>query len=225
MLIIDDEENSVNLVRLGLRYEGFQVECAHDGEQGLIAVQRMAPDLILLDLAMPALEGFEVIRRLRASPVTRHIPLLVVTAHADKKYRIKGFDLGADDYITKPFTFEELLARMKAVLRRQGLIAKKEDDLVLKSGDLELNTRTREVTRSGRPIELTATEYLLLHLFLSHPGEVLDRQTILNQVWGYDFLGETEIIEVYVRSLREKIEDSPSNPRLLQTVQGIGYVL
>ena len=225
VLIIDDEENSVNLVRLGLKYEGFQVEWASDGEEGLIAARRIAPDLILLDLAMPVMEGFEVIRRLRTSPVTRHIPILVVTGHIDEKYRIKGFDLGVDDYILKPFAFEELLTRMKAVLRRQGLIAKKEDDLVLKSGDLELNTRTHEVTRSGHPIELTVTEYNLLLLFLSYPGQVLDRQTILNLVWGYDFLGETSIIEVYIRYLREKIEDSPDNPRLLQTVRGIGYVL
>ena len=138
--------------------------------------------------------------------------------------RIAGLDMGADDYLTKPFSFEELVARMRAILRRQNRTRSDEGE-ILQFDDLQLNTSTREVTRGPRQIELTATEYNLLHLFMSHPKQVLDRQTILNRVWGYDFLGETNIIEVYVRYLREKIEDSPSTPRLIQTVRGVGYVL
>ncbi|HEX4715022.1 MAG TPA: response regulator transcription factor, partial [Ktedonobacteraceae bacterium] len=171
----------------------------------------------------------EVCRRLRANPITQDIPVLMLTAKDDVHDRIAGLDTGADDYLTKPFSFEELVARIRAILRRQS--RGRSDELeaghgqILQFGDLQLNTSTREVLRGQRQIELTATEYNLLHLFMSHPRQVLDRQTILNRVWGYDFLGETNIIEVYVRYLREKIEDSPSTPRLIQTVRGVGYVL
>jgi len=153
----------------------------------------------------------------------------MLTAKDDVSDRITGLDTGADDYLTKPFSFEELVARIRAILRRQSR-GRSEDggaahEQILQFGDLQLNPSTREVLRGNRQIELTATEYNLLHLFMSHPRQVLDRQTILNRVWGYDFLGETNIIEVYVRYLREKIEDTPSSPRLIQTVRGVGYVL
>lgn len=234
VLVIDDEGNIVELIRLGLRYEGFQVESAPDGEQGVTAAQRISPDVIILDVMMPGIDGLEVCRRLRANPTTHDIPVLMLTAKDDVRDRILGLDTGADDYLTKPFDFDELLARIRAILRRQNRAhithdgANGEDEnngQVLRFADLCLNTATREVTRAGRLIELTATEYNLLHLFMSHPRQVLDRQTILNRVWGYDFLGETNIIEVYVRYLREKIEDSPSTPRLIQTVRSVGYVL
>jgi two-component system response regulator MprA len=157
----------------------------------------------------------------------------MLTARDEPRDRVLGLDTGADDYLTKPFSFEELVARIRAILRRQRRTsgaagdngAHNNESKTLQFGDLRLNMATREVTRAGRLIELTATEYNLLHLFMSHPRQVLDRQTILNRVWGYDFLGETNIIEVYVRYLREKIEDSPSTPRLIQTVRGVGYVL
>jgi two-component system response regulator MprA len=230
VLVIDDEENIIELIKLGLKYEGFQVESAPDGPQGLAAAQRLNPDLIILDLMLPGMDGLEVCRRLRTNPTTRDIPILMVTAKDEVRDRVAGLDTGADDYLPKPFSFEELVARIRAILRRQSR-SRAEDGAdhtgsqVLQFGDLQLNTATREVARAGRLIELTATEYNLLHLFMSHPRQVLDRQTILNRVWGYDFLGETNIIEVYVRYLREKIEDSPSTPRLIQTVRGVGYVL
>jgi two-component system response regulator MprA len=233
VLVIDDEENIVEFIRLGLRYEGFQVEAASEGEEGITKAQRIDPELIILDLMMPGIDGIEVCQRLRANPITRDIPILMLTAKDDVRDRIIGLDAGADDYLTKPFDFDELLARIRAILRRQSRTkavqlsngAESENDQVLQFADLRLNMATREVTRGGRLIELTATEYNLLHLFMSHPRQVLDRQTILNRVWGYDFLGETNIIEVYVRYLREKIEDSPSTPRLIQTVRSVGYVL
>ncbi len=234
VLVIDDAENIVELVRIGLRYEGFQVESASDGEQGVTLAQRINPDLILLDIMMPGIDGLEVCRRLRANPTTRDVPVLMITAKDEVRDRIAGLDTGADDYLTKPFDFDELLARIRAILRRQSRAkatqtgANGDSDTsgqALQFADLRLNPATREVTRSGRLIELTATEYNLLHLFMRHPRQVLDRQTILNQVWGYDFLGETNIIEVYVRYLREKIEDSPSTPRLIHTVRSVGYVL
>jgi DNA-binding response OmpR family regulator len=230
VLVVDDEENIQELIRLGLRYEGFQVESASDGSDGISAAQRLNPDLVILDLMLPGMDGLEVCRRLRSNPTTQDIPILMLTAKDEVRDRVVGLDTGADDYLTKPFDFEELVARVKAILRRQQRAQRSEQggelpSQILQFGDLQLNMATREVTRGGRLIELTATEYNLLHLFMSHPRQVLDRQTILNRVWGYDFLGETNIIEVYVRYLREKIEDSPSTPRLIQTVRGVGYVL
>lgn len=232
ILVIDDEESIVEFVRLGLRYEGFQVESAPDGEEGITKAQRISPELVILDLMMPGIDGIEVCQRLRTNPTTRDIPILMLTAKDDVRDRIEGLDAGADDYLTKPFDFDELLARIRAILRRQNRTRTSQvssgevgSDQVLQFADLRLNMATREVTRGGRLIELTATEYNLLHLFMNHPRQVLDRQTILNRVWGYDFLGETNIIEVYVRYLREKIEDSPSTPRLIQTVRSVGYVL
>lgn len=234
VLVIDDEENIIEFVKLGLRYEGFQVESASDGEQGITAAQRINPELIILDVMMPGIDGIEVCNRLRTNPTTRDIPILMLTAKDEVRDRISGLDAGADDYLTKPFDFDELLARMRAILRRQkrariiqgdSIEESESSGTILQFADLRMNTATREVTRAGRLIELTATEYNLLHLFMSHPRQVLDRQTILNRVWGYDFLGETNIIEVYVRYLREKIEDSPSTPRLIVTVRSVGYVL
>jgi two-component system response regulator MprA len=231
VLVIDDEESILEFIKLGLHYEGFQVETATDGEQGVVAAQRINPDVIILDIMLPGIDGLEVCRRLRSNPTTRDTPILMLTAKDEVSDRIRGLQTGADDYLTKPFDFYELLERIRAILRRQkrsqGL---QEGDgetngHILQFADLRMDTATREVTRGGRPIELTATEYNLLHLFMSYPRQVLDRQTILNRVWGYDFLGETNIIEVYVRYLREKIEDTPSSPRLIQTVRSVGYVL
>jgi DNA-binding response OmpR family regulator len=233
VLVIEDEENIVELIKLGLRYEGFQVEAVSDGLEGLSAAQRILPDMVILDLGLPpgSIDGLEVCRRLRINPTTQDVPVLMLTAKGEVDDRVLGLKTGADDYLTKPFSFEELVARIQAILRRQRRSSGSSSGLdgregqVLHFGDLQLNMTSREVTRGGRLIELTATEYNLLHLFMSHPRQVLDRQTILNRVWGYDFLGETNIIEVYVRYLREKIEDSPSAPRLIQTVRGVGYVL
>lgn len=232
VLVVDDEENIIEFIRLGLRYEGFQVESANDGESGIATALRINPDIIILDVMMPpGIDGLEVCRRLRENPTTRDVPILMLTAKDEVRDRIAGLRIGADDYLTKPFDFDELLERIRAILRRQGrsrgsqATSASDTDNVLEFEDLSMNTSTREVTRSGRLIELTATEYNLLHLFMSHPRQVLDRQTILQRVWGYEFLGETNIIEVYVRYLREKIEDSPSSPRLIQTVRSVGYVL
>ncbi len=234
VLVIEDEDNIVELIKLGLRYEGFEVEAAADGQEGLSAAQRINPDMVILDLGLQpgGMDGLEVCRRLRMNPTTQDLPILMLTARDEPRDRVLGLDTGADDYLTKPFSFDELVARIRAILRRQRRAAggsydnaDNNESKILQFGDLCLNIATREVTRAGRVIELTATEYNLLHLFMNHPRQVLDRQTILNRVWGYDFLGETNIIEVYVRYLREKIEDSPSTPRLIQTVRGVGYVL
>jgi two-component system response regulator MprA len=232
VLVVDDEDSIIELVRLGLRYEGFQVEVCSNGEQALTLAQRINPDVVILDIMLPGIDGLEVCRRLRNNPLTSDTPVLMLTAKDEVGDRIRGLQTGADDYLTKPFDFYELLERIRAILRRQsrtrgGPSGSGANDVgqLLQFEDLTMNPATREVTRGGRLIELTATEYNLLHLFMSHPRQVLDRQTILNRVWGYDFLGETNIIEVYVRYLREKIEDSPSSPRLIVTVRGVGYIL
>lgn len=228
VLVIDDDENIIELIKLGLKYEGFQVESTSTGLDGLAAAQRLNPDLIILDLMLPEMDGLEVARRLRENPTTRDIPILMLTAKDEVRDRVAGLETGADDYLAKPFSFEELVARIHAILRRTKRgkgDGEQAEGQILTFDDLQLNSATHEVTRAGRLIELTSTEYNLLHLFMSHPRQVLDRQTILNRVWGYDFMGETNIIEVYVRYLREKIEDTPSTPRLIQTIRGSGYIL
>jgi len=228
VLVIDDDNNAIEFIKLGLKYEGFQVESSDTGEDGLVAAQRLNPGLIILDILLPDLDGLEVCNRLRSNPTTRDIPILMLTAKDDVRDRVTGLQQGADDYLAKPFDFDELVARIRAILRRARHALGQNgdaDEQLLTFEDLQLNTATHEVTKAGRPIELTSTEYNLLLLFMSHPRQVLDRLTILNRVWGYDFMGETNIIEVYVRYLREKIEDTPSTPRLIQTIRGSGYIL
>jgi two-component system response regulator MprA len=227
LLVVDDEQSIVDFIRLGMRYEGFRVEDAADGVSGLELAQRLLPDLIILDVMLPGFNGIEVCRRLRENEATADIPILMLTAKDEVRDRVAGLESGADDYLTKPFSFDELAARVKALLRRQQRLAAAggPGGRVLRIADLTLDEAAHEVRRGDRVVELTATEYNLLHLFLTHPRQVLDRQTILNRVWGYDFMGETNIIEVYVRYLREKIEDEPSNPKFIQTVRSVGYVL
>ena len=225
VLVIDDEESIIDLIKLGLKYEGFEVVAASDGEEGIASAQRTNPIFIILDWMLPDMDGLEVCRRLRSNPTTHDIPILLLTEKGEVGSRVEGLNTGADDYLTKPFSFEELVARIRAILRRLNHSAMAENSQVLTVSDIELNMATHEVTREGQQIDLTKTEYDLLHLFMSHVGQALDRQTILNQVWGYDFLGETNIIEVYVRYLREKIENSPSSPRYIQTIRGVGYIM
>jgi len=225
VLVIDDEESIIDLIKLGLKYEGFEVVAASTGEEGIAAAQRTNPVFIILDWMLPDMDGLEVCRLLRSNPTTREIPILLLTAKGEVVNRVEGLNTGADDYLTKPFNFEELVARIRAILRRLNHSSTAQSSQVQTVGDIELNMSTHEVTRAGRQIDLTVTEYNLLHLFMSHVGQALDRQTILNQVWGYDFLGETNIIEVYVRYLREKLEDVPSSPRYIQTIRGVGYIM
>ena len=227
VLVVDDEMAITNVIRLGMEHAGFLVSCASEGYQALDMAQRLKPDLVILDVMLPDLDGFEVCRRLRENQATSNIPILMLTAKDDVKDRVQGLNIGADDYLTKPFSLAELVARVRALLRRQQRVieAGGPGGRVLTVSDLTLDEAAHEVKRGGRIIEVTATEFSLLHLFMTHPRQVLDRQTILNRVWGYDFMGETNIIEVYVRYLREKIEDEPSAPRFIQTVRGIGYVL
>jgi two-component system, OmpR family, response regulator MprA len=225
MLVVDDERSIVDFIRLGMKNEGFRVEIAQDGPTGLAKARTLHPQVVILDILLPGVDGLNICRQLRADPETADIPIIMLTAKDEVRDRVAGLETGADDYLTKPFSFDELLARVRALLRRQQRAFAASTPRILRFGDLTLNEGSREITRGTRLIELTATEFNLLHLLMMHPRQVLDRQTILERVWGYDFMGETNIIEVYVRYLREKIEDDPSSPKIIQTVRGVGYVL
>ncbi|HET8629987.1 MAG TPA: response regulator transcription factor [Thermomicrobiales bacterium] len=216
VLVVDDEETILEFLGMGLGYEGFTVETAADGVGALAAAQRFHPDLVILDIMLPGLDGIEVCRRLRANS---DVAIIMLTAKGEVAERIAGLDAGADDYLPKPFRFQELLARIRAVLRRRDIVLHR----VLHAGDVTLDRGTREVTRAGRPIELTPREFDLLELLLTHPRQVFSRETILNRLWGYTFVGETNVIDVHISALRDKLGDRP--PALIQAVRGVGYVL
>ena len=218
ILVIEDDPQIADLLRRGLIYEGYSVKVAPDGAEGLTAARDRAPDLVLLDLMLPSMDGLTVCQRLRAAS---DVPILILTAKDAVPDRIKGLDAGADDYVVKPFNFDELLARIRALLRRRQPAAA---DETLRFADITLNLTTREVFRGPRKVELTAREFELLHLFMQHPRQVITRDTLYDRIWGYDFGGESNIIEVYIRYLRSKMEEA-GEPRLIQTVRGVGYAL
>lgn len=205
-------------MRRGLAFAGYQVDTADDGEQAMAKVLETPPDLVVLDVMLPGLDGLEVCRRLRAG--APDLPIIMLTAKDRVPDRVAGLDAGADDYLVKPFAFDELLARVRALLRR----ARPSEAEVLRFGDLTVNTATREVERAGRRIELTAREYDLLEYFVRHPRQVLTREQIFAQVWGSDFLGDSNVIDVHVMRLRDKLE-AGGEPRILRTVRGVGYTL
>ncbi|HVC32198.1 MAG TPA: response regulator transcription factor [Chloroflexota bacterium] len=217
ILVVDDDRKITAMLRRTLSYEGYEVDLAGDGVKGLLAARDRPPDLVILDVMMPGLDGLEVCRRLRSGGA---IPILMLTARDEVPDRVAGLDAGADDYLVKPFALEELTARVRALLRRRD----GQNGAVLSFGDLRLDTGRRVATRGERPIDLTTKEYELLALFLRHPRQVLTRDVILEQVWGYDFGGDANVLEVYVGYLRSKLEEK-TEPRLIQTVRGAGYVL
>jgi DNA-binding response OmpR family regulator len=216
VLVVDDEESILDFVEMGLRYEGFEVELAHDGPSALAAVASRRPDLVVLDLNLPGLDGLDVCRRLRQSS---DVPILMLTARGEVDERVEGLEAGADDYLPKPFKFKELLARVRAVLRRRTTLAER----VLRFGELGLNRDTREVFLDGRPIRLTPREFELLEVFMLHPRQVMTREVLLDRVWGTDYLGDGNLIEVHVSALREKLGDQ--RRQLIRTVRGVGYAL
>lgn len=225
ILIIEDDRSIIDAIRVGMEPEGFRIEIALDGPTGLAKTRMLQPHMIILDINLPGVNGFDICRQLRNDPNVANIPILMLTARDDLESRVMGLEQGADDYLTKPYEFKELLARTRALLRRQQRVMQINHSGILKFEDVTLDESTREVKRGDHFVQLTVTEFNLLRLFMMHPKQVLDRATILDRVWGYDFQGETNIIEVYVRYLREKLEDDPGNPRLIQTVRGVGYVL
>ena len=218
ILVVEDEAKLAQFIELELKYEGYEVTVANDGLSGLTSARSEDFDLLLLDWMLPGASGVEICRRLRDTG--NRVPVILLTAKDDVSDRVAGLDAGADDYVVKPFSVEELLARVRAQLRRN----QEEATDQLEFNDLRLNTSTREVYRGNRAIELTAKEFDLLEYLISHPKQVLTRDRILERIWGYDFMGDSNIIEVYVRYLRLKLE-AEGEKRLIQTVRGVGYVL
>jgi DNA-binding response OmpR family regulator len=218
ILVVDDDPAVTSVLRRGLSYEGFVVDTAASGSEGLATARNHSPDLIILDIMMPDLDGFEVLKRIRlADP---RLPVLMLTAKDAPADQVHGLESGADDYVIKPFTFEVLLARVHALLRRQET----GKPTVMRFADLSLDTGTRQAVRGEKVIDLTSTEYKLLALLLEHPRQVLTRDILMERVWGYDFGGDTNVLETYIKQLRQKIE-AEGEVRLIHTVRGTGYVL
>lgn len=218
ILIVEDEEDLAEFISLELTHEGYDTEIAIDGREGLDKALAAPWDLILLDIMLPGLSGLEICRRIRAEHDT---PIVMLTARQAVPDRVAGLDAGADDYIGKPFAIEELLARVRVLLRRRALGREPE---TLQGEDLVMNLSTHEVTRGGQSIALTVREFSLLEMFLRNKNHVLTREQILERVWGYDFTAETNVVDVYVRYLRHKV-DTPFGSQLIQTVRGVGYIL
>jgi two-component system, OmpR family, response regulator MprA len=217
ILIVEDDEGIVKVIQRGLQLEGYKVNAAYDGESGLELARSWFPDLVILDLMLPGIDGLEVCNRLRARS---SVPILILTAKETTQDRVEGLDAGADDYLVKPFELDELQARVRALLRR----TQTDRATVLLFADLALDTSSRTAIRNNRQIQLTAKEYDLLDLFMRHPRQVLTREMIFDRVWGYDFGGESNVLDVYIRYLRQKLEID-DEIRLIHTVRGVGYVL
>ncbi|MDR3090812.1 MAG: response regulator transcription factor [Clostridiales bacterium] len=217
ILVVDDEKNIVDITAFNLKKEGFEVITAHDGKTGLAAVFAEFPDLILLDIMMPQMDGFEVCRRIREKFQT---PVIMLTARAEEADKIMGLDLGADDYITKPFSIKELMARVRAQLRHSDSLPSGEPVYV---SDLMIDPKKAEIFRDGKPLDLTPREYDLVKFLAEKPGQVFTREQLLEKVWGYEYFGDLRTVDVTVRRLRSKIEDSPETPKYVITKRGVGY--
>ena len=218
ILVIDDDRAVTSLLKRGLSYEGYAVDIAGSGEAGLALAREYPPDLVVLDIMMPGIDGLEVLRRLRADDA--HPPVIMLTAKDAPADQVQGLESGADDYVVKPFTFEVLLARVRALLRRQQA----DHPPQIRFADLTFDTAGHRVRRGQRDVPLTSLEFKLLQTFLEHPQQVLSKDVLLDRVWGYDFGGNANVVEVYVKQLRQKLEGD-GEPRLLQTIRGAGYVL
>lgn len=219
ILLVEDEKTLAKALKFSLEKEGFMVEVAYDGEEALQALAHEAPDLLILDLMLPKVDGYEVCRRLRRSS---DLPIIMLTARNEDIDKILGLELGADDYMTKPFNTRELLARIKAILRRTGQ-AELAGRKTIRMGELQVDLIRHRVTVEEREIPLTAREYALLSFLASNPGRVYSREQLLEEVWGYDFCGDARTVDVHIRHLREKMENQPAEPHYILTVWGTGY--
>ncbi|GAA3625620.1 response regulator transcription factor [Nonomuraea rosea] len=221
VLIVDDEVNIAELIRIALRYQGWEAALAHSGRQAIDSARDAPPDAVVLDIMLPDFDGLEVLSRIRA--LCSDVPVLFLTAKDAVEDRIAGFTAGGDDYVTKPFSLEELVVRLKALLRRAGIARRADAEPVLIAGDLSLNESTREVRRGDVEIALTATEFELLRFLMLNQRRVMSKTQILDQVWHYDFGGQASIVELYISYLRKKLD--AGRPPLIHTVRGAGYVL
>ncbi|MGE5704674.1 MAG: response regulator [Clostridia bacterium] len=226
ILVVDDEASIAKLLQFNLEKAGYEVVAAYDGKQALEMVHQEKPDFIILDLMLPKMDGMDVCKALRQDRI--NTPILMLTAKDDELDKILGLELGADDYLTKPFSPREVVARVKAILRRTQAVpeaASDEGEVVLQFGNVKLYPEKYEVFRGEMKVELTPKEFELLHYLASHHGRVLTRDQLLNAVWNYDFVGDSRIVDVHVSHLREKLEEDTKNPRYIKTVRGLGYKL
>lgn len=220
ILIIEDEPHIADAIAYNLKKEGYEAVIASDGENGIEKIQREEPDLVILDLMLPGIDGMEVCRRVRKRS---QIPIIMLTAKEAEIDRVLGLEMGADDYITKPFSLRELVARIKTVLRRAERSNRDEEEAVLRIGELQIDVLGHEVRVAGAKIDLSAKEYEILRVLVANAGRVLSRDLLLDRIWGADFFGDARTVDVHIRWLREKIEDDPSNPQYILTVRGSGY--
>ncbi len=228
ILLVEDDPNLRDTLAYRLRHEGYQVVTAADGPHAVEAARKARPDLIVLDLMLPGMDGLEVCKQVRAMPETQSAPIIMLTARAEESDKILGLELGADDYVTKPFSWPELRARIRTQLRRQEQLSGENASPVVKQGIIEadslrIDLDRRQVWLDGQEVELATRLFDLLAFLVQHRGIVLTRGRLLEHVWGYDYAGDTRTVDVHVRWLREKIERDPSNPQLIQTVRGVGY--
>lgn len=220
--VVEDEAHIQQLIKYNLESNGYRVRCFESGETLLEEVSNNVPDLFILDIMLPGIDGLEICRRLRQNTSTKNVPIIMLTAKAEEFDKVLGLELGADDYITKPFSVRELLARVKALFRRMN------DSLhdsmeIIKHGNIVIDVSRHEVYKNNKRIDLSHKEFELLRLLILNKGKVLSRETLLDKVWGFDYYGETRTIDVHIRYLRQKIEDDDNNPTLIETVRGIGY--
>ena len=222
VLIIDDEVNIVELLKFNIENAGYEVIYSYDGFDGFIKAKEERPDLILLDWMLPNISGIEVLKKLRADSEMKNIPVIMLTARNMENDKVEGLEGGADDYITKPFSIKELLARITSVMRRYGVMSEKNDD-ILSAGELKLDLLKHETRLNGERIDLTLKEFELLKLLLKNKGKVLSRNFLLDEIWGYEYYGETRTVDVHIRYLRKKLEEAGANKRYIETIRGVGY--
>lgn len=221
ILVVDDEIHIVELIKYNLETNGYKVYTAHDGKEALKTAEEKSVDLIILDLMMPEMDGLETCKALKRKENTDGIPIIMLTAKGEEFDKILGLELGADDYITKPFSVRELIARVKVVLRRS--VSDSDDEDAVSIGPLVIDTSKHEVLKNGERLDLTLKEFELLKLLITNKGKVLTRDSLLDRIWGYEYYGETRTVDVHIRHLRQKIEDDDKNPQYIETIRGIGY--
>ncbi|NLW47469.1 MAG: response regulator transcription factor [Firmicutes bacterium] len=222
IVIVEDEANIVELVKYNLDREGYRTLYANDGRKGLELIKQELPDLVILDLMLPEMDGLSVCKQLRSDAQTKSIPIIILTAKSEEADRVLGLEMGADDYVTKPFSPRELVARVRAVLRRSGAVDETEPEII-ENGVIRIDLRQHLVKVRGEEVELTPKEFDFLKLLLLNPGRAFTREFLLEHLWGYEYFGDTRTVDVHVRRLRQKIENDPANPEYLETVRGVGY--
>lgn len=223
ILIVDDEEHIVELIKFNLLNAGYDVFTANDGIEAVKIAKAEKPNLLLLDLMLPGIDGFDVCKEIKRDSEMRKTSIIMLTAKGEELDKILGLELGADDYITKPFSVRELLARVKAVLRRTNAFIEVEDDDVYNSENLKVDFERHEVYVNENKVDLTLKEFELLQILIKNKGKILKRETLLDKIWGYEYIGETRTVDVHIRYLRKKIEEDDKNPRFIETIRGVGY--